>query len=196
MTGDGAAAGPLPPTPSQTVGPFLHIALPWPDGPYVVPDGTPGAVWLRGRVLDGDGVPVPDALVETWQADPAGRFDHPDDPRGARPPAVAGFRGFGRSPTDGDGWYAILTVKPGPLPAPDGGTEAPHVDVTVLARGLLNRLVTRIYFPDEPAANEADPVLSTVDPQRRVTLVAAEEAGGLRHDIRLQGSDETVFFAV
>jgi protocatechuate 3,4-dioxygenase alpha subunit len=201
MTGDGGPAdgagpGPLPLTPSQTVGPFLHIALPWPDGPYVVPDGTPGGVWLRGRVLDGDGAPIRDALLETWQADPAGRFDHQDDPRGAHRPTVAGFRGFGRSPTDDDGWYRVLTVKPGPLPAPDGALEAPHLAVTVLARGLLNRLVTRIYFPDEAAANEADPVLSTVDSGRRATLVATDEPGGLRHDIRLQGTDETVFFAI
>jgi protocatechuate 3,4-dioxygenase alpha subunit len=185
----------LPLTPSQTVGPFLHIALDWPDGPYVVPAGTPGAVWIRGRVLDGAGAPVTDALVETWQADPAGRFDHPDDPRGARRPAVPGFRGFGRSPTDGEGRYAILTVKPGPLPCPDGAVEAPHLDVSVLARGLLNRLVTRIYFPGEPA-NEADPVLAAVPEERRSTLVAAQRPDGLLHDIRLQGPHETVFFAV
>jgi protocatechuate 3,4-dioxygenase alpha subunit len=185
----------LPLTPSQTVGPFLHIALQWPDGPYVVPAGTAGAVWLRGRVLDGEGAPVTDALVETWQADPDGRFDHPDDPRGARRPAVPGFRGFGRSPTDDEGRYAILTVKPGLLPCPDGAVEAPHLDVSVLARGLLNRLVTRIYFPDEPA-NEADPVLAAVPPGRRSTLVATQRPDGLLHDIRLQGPHETVFFAV
>ena len=98
-----------PRTPSQTIGPFFSIGLPWSDGPYVVPEGTPGAIWIRGTVLDGEGTPIPDAMVETWQADPDGRFDHPDDPRGA----VAGFRGFGRSSADADGRYGILTMKPG-----------------------------------------------------------------------------------
>jgi protocatechuate 3,4-dioxygenase alpha subunit len=181
-------------TPAQTVGPFLHIALSWDGGQYVVPAGTPGGLWLRGRVLDGAGEPVGDALVETWQADPDGRFDHPDDPRGAAKPAVEGFTGFGRCPTEADGGYAIFTVQPGPLPTPDGGTEAPHLDVTVLARGLLHRVVTRVYFPDETAANDADPVLSSVDPARRATLVATAGPDGLHHDIRLQGDDETVFF--
>jgi protocatechuate 3,4-dioxygenase, alpha subunit len=180
-------------TPSQTVGPFLHIGLPWDDGPDVVPRGTPGAVEIGGVVTDGAGVPVPDALVETWQADPEGRFAHPDDPRG---PAGAGFRGFGRCPTDAEGRYRIRTLKPGPLPTPDGATEAPHVDVSVFARGLLDRVVTRIYFADEPAANAADPVLAAVDPDRRGTLIAAVVEGGYRFDIRLQGAEETVFFDV
>jgi protocatechuate 3,4-dioxygenase alpha subunit len=184
-------------TPSQTVGPFLAIGLPWPDGPYVVPEGTPGAVTITGLVLDGAGAPVPDALVETWQADPAGRFSHPGDPRGA-PADGAPFRGFGRCPTGPDGSYHIVTLKPGPLPCPDGGTEAPHLDVTVLARGLLDRVVTRIYFPDEADANAADPVLASVgDPARVATLVAhADPAspGRLVFDIRLQGERETVFF--
>jgi protocatechuate 3,4-dioxygenase, alpha subunit len=183
-------------TPSQTVGPFLHIGLPWPDGPYVVPDGTPGSVEITGRVFDGAGSPVPDALIETWQADAAGRFAHPDDPRGAAAAQPSGFRGFGRCPTDDDGVFRILTVKPGALPAPDGGTEAPHVDVSVFARGLLDRLVTRIYFADEEAANEADPVLAALPPDRRGTLVAAVRGGGYTFDIHLQGDRETVFFDV
>jgi protocatechuate 3,4-dioxygenase alpha subunit len=183
-------------TPAQTVGPYLHIGLLWPDGPYVVPDGTPGALWIRGQVFDGAGAPVGDALVESWQADPDGRFDHPDDPRGARTPAVAGFRGFGRSATDGQGRYEILTVKSGPLPSPDGEVEAPHVNLSIFARGLLHRVVTRLYFPDERAANAADPVLSTVEPARRPTLLARQEPDGLRFDIHLQGEHETVFFAV
>ncbi|KOX08437.1 protocatechuate 3,4-dioxygenase subunit alpha [Micromonospora profundi] len=183
-------------TPAQTVGPYLHIGLRWPDGPYVVPEGTPGAFWIRGRILDGAGEPVVDALVESWQADPDGRFDHPDDPRGARQPALAGFRGFGRSETDGQGWYELLTVKPGPLPDPDGGTEAPHLALSVLGRGLLHRLATRLYFPDEPAANGGDPVLRSVDADRRDTLIASPTPDGLRFDIRLQGDRETVFFAV
>jgi protocatechuate 3,4-dioxygenase, alpha subunit len=183
-------------TPSQTVGPFLSIGLTWGDGPYVVPKGMPGAVRIGGRVLDGDGTPVPDALVETWQADPDGRFDHPDDPRGPARSSIAGFRGFGRSATDENGEWWVLTIKPGRLPAPDGGVEAPHLDVSVLARGLMNRVVTRIYFPDETAANAADPVLRSVPEDRRSTLLADLADDGLRFDIRLQGDHETVFFAL
>ncbi|MGI9007227.1 MAG: protocatechuate 3,4-dioxygenase subunit alpha [Streptosporangiaceae bacterium] len=190
-----------PITPSQTVGPFLAICLPWPDGSLVVPAGTPDAITVAGRVLDGAGEPVPDALVETWQADPASRFDHPDDPRGAAGSAVPGFRGFGRCPTGPDGSYQILTVRPGPLPCPSGGTEAPHLDVSVFARGLLDRVVTRIYFPDEAEANAADPVLSAIaEPGRRQTLVASATPGGgpgrFRFDVRLRGERETVFFDV
>jgi protocatechuate 3,4-dioxygenase, alpha subunit len=182
-------------TPSQTVGPFLHLVLPWPDGPDVVPDGTPGGFLITGRLLDGAGDGVPDGLIETWQADPAGRFNHPDDPRGAARP-VPGFRGFGRCATDPSGGFGIRTVKPGRLPTVDGGWEAPHLDVTVLARGLLDRVVTRIYFPDDPAANRADPVLAGLDPARRATLIAAQVPGGYRFDILLRGPDETVFFDV
>ena len=188
-------------TPSQTVGPFLAIELPWPDGPCVVPPGTPGAIAITGQVTDGAGVPVPDALVETWQADPDSRFDHPDDPRGAVAPAVAGFRGFGRSATDRDGNYHISTVRPGSLPCQGGGTEAPHLDVSVFARGLLDRVVTRIYFPDQAEANAADAVLAAIsDPLRRATLIAVADPGRaateFRFDIRLQGERETVFFDV
>lgn len=173
-------------TPSQTVGPYLSIGLSWPDGPFVVPEGTPGAVWLRGRVLDGNGDAVPDALVETWQADLDGRFDHPDDPRGA----VPGFRGFGRSETL-DGEYAVLTRKPGALP--DG--QAPHIDVSVFARGLLDRLVTRIYFADE-GANAADPVLTALPDDARATLIARPTDDGYRLDIVLRGTYETAFFTL
>jgi protocatechuate 3,4-dioxygenase alpha subunit len=178
-------------TPSQTVGPFLGLGLTWPDGPDSVAEGTPGAFWLRGLVVDGAGEPAPDALVETWQADPDGRFDHPDDPRGAQ--RWPGFRGFARCPTDADGRWAIRTVRPGRVPGPDGVLQAPHIDVTVLARGLLDRLVTRVYFPDE-ATNADDPVLSLVDPVRRSTLVAKETDDGYAFDITLQGDHETVFF--
>jgi protocatechuate 3,4-dioxygenase alpha subunit len=188
-----------PITPSQTVGPFLAIGLPWADGPFVVPEGTPGALTITGRVLDGAGDPVPDALVETWQADPDSRFDHPDDPRGAVTSATPGFRGFGRSATDPDGGYRIVTVRPGPLPCPAGGTEAPHLDVSVFARGLLDRVVTRIYFADEAPANAADPVLAAIaEPERRQTLLAGPgaQAGEFLFDIRLRGERETVFFDV
>lgn len=177
-------------TPSQTIGPFFSHALPWPDGCYVVAPRTPGAIWLRGRVLDGAGDPVPDALVETWQADGAGRFDHPDDPRGR----VEGFRGFGRSPTDGEGRWGVLTVRPGRVPARDGSLQAPHVNVSVFARGLLDRVVTRVYFPDEVEANAKDPVLAAIGDDRRGTLVATHAEDGYVFDIRLQGEHETVFF--
>jgi protocatechuate 3,4-dioxygenase, alpha subunit len=188
-------------TPSQTVGPFLAIGLPWPDGPFVVPSDTPGAIIIEGRVLDGGGQPVPDALIETWQADPASRFDHPDDPRG-RATGPAGFRAFGRSATDPEGNYRIVTLRPGALPGPDGGTEAPHLDVSVFARGLLDRVVTRIYFSDEADANAADLVLASVPDARRDTLIAvggmdpAGAGGYFRFDVRLQGENETVFFDV
>jgi len=186
-------------TPSQTVGPFLAIGLPWADGPDVVPAGTRDAIVITGRVFDGTGAPVPDALIETWQADPDGRFDHPDDPRGAAKPEISGFRGFGRSPTDDLGRYRIVTVRPGALPLPGGGMEAPHLTVSVFARGLLDRVVTRIYFGDEPEANLADPVLSSItDDRRRATLLAmagADESDGeFTFDIHLQGEQETVFF--
>jgi protocatechuate 3,4-dioxygenase, alpha subunit len=173
----------MPTTPSQTVGPFFAIELPYGDGRYAVPEGTPGAVWLRGRVLDGDGAPVPDALVETWQAGPDGRFD--------------GFRGFGRCPTDGQGRFEFVTVKPGQVPGPGGRLQAPHLEVGVFARGLLKRVNTRIYFPDEAEANAEDPVLSLVeDDAERQTLIARQEDGALRFDIRLQGDGETTFFAI
>ena len=179
-------------TPSQTIGPFLHMVLPWSDGPDVVPDGTAGAIRIVGRLTDGAGEPVPDGLIETWQADPAGRFAHPDDPRGRAEP---GFRGFGRCATDADGEFWFRTVKPGQLPAEDNLTEAPHLDVTVFARGLLNRLVTRLYFPDEQRANAADPLLASLENDERLRLVAtAETEGTLRFDIRLQGGPETPFF--
>jgi protocatechuate 3,4-dioxygenase, alpha subunit len=187
---------PLGLTPSQTVGPFLHLGLQWTGGPYVVSEGTAGAFWITGTVFDGDGAPVSDALVESWQADADGRFDHPDDPRGATPAEPPGFRGFGRSATDADGRYRLLTIKPGALPSPDGGTEAPHLDISVLGRGMLDRVVTRLYFPDEVAANSVDPVLASVPAGRRPTLVAAPDGHDLRFDIRLQGDGETVFFAL
>jgi protocatechuate 3,4-dioxygenase, alpha subunit len=179
-------------TPSQTVGPFFSLGLPWGDGPFVVPEGTAGAIRIRGRVLDGAGEPVPDALVETWQADPEGRFDHPDDPRGRAP----GFRGFGRCPTDAGGHWEIVTLKPGPVPAPEGGAQAPHIAVSLLARGLLNRVVTRIYFGDEQDANAADPVLALLDDAARATLLAAPVAGGYEIDFHLQGAAETAFFQI
>lgn len=180
-------------TPSQTVGPFFAIGLPWSDGPEVVPDGTPGAFWLRGTVYDGAGEPIPDALVETWQADADGRFDHPIDPRGR----VPGFRGFGRSAADAEGRWGVHTIKPGPVPYVDGRMQAPHLVVSVLSRGLLDRVTTRIYFGDEEAANATDPVLAVVPADRRGTLLAQPEGeGGYHIDLRVQGPGETVFFDI
>jgi protocatechuate 3,4-dioxygenase alpha subunit len=197
MTTTDAAVAALGLTPSQTVGPFLHIALSWPDGPYVVPEGTLGSVVITGQLFDGAGRPVSDGLIETWQADPAGRFAHAGDPRGAVESSIPGFRGFGRCPTDAEGRFHLLTVKPGPLPAPDGRAEAPHLDVSVFARGLLDRVVTRVYFPDEAEANAADPVLSSVaDEAARATLIAGTAEDGYVFDIRLRGEGETVFFAI
>ena len=161
------------PTPPQTVGPFFAIGLPWDDGPDVVERGREGAIAIGGTVFDGDGAPVPDAILETWQA--------PGD----------GCRGFGRCPTDGDGRWEIVTRKP----TGEGG-EAPHVAVAVFARGLLDRVPTRLYFGDEEAANAADPLLSSLQPARRATLIAAAEPGGYRFDIHLQGDRETVFLGL
>jgi protocatechuate 3,4-dioxygenase alpha subunit len=188
-------------TPSATVGPYLAIGLTWEDGPYAVPEGTEGAIWLRGRVFDGAGELVPDAMIETWQADPDGRFDHPDAPAGER--RFPGFRGFGRSHTvEPAGQYGVLTLKPGRVDDGTGGLQAPHVDVSVFARGLLDRVVTRIYFGDEAAANAEDDVLRSLpDDESRQTLIAQPTDDGYRLDIHLQdcadkGMRETVFFAV
>jgi protocatechuate 3,4-dioxygenase alpha subunit len=182
-------------TPSQTVGPYFAIGLPWDVGPHAVPEGTPGAITISGTVYDGHGEPIPDHLLETWQADSDGRFADLHGYGGIS--ELAGFRGFARyGLEDGDGSYEILTVKPGPVPGLGGTTQAPHIDVTLLARGMLNRVVTRIYFADEPELNAADPVLATVPAERRMTLMAAPTDGGYRFDIRLQGEGETVFFAV
>jgi protocatechuate 3,4-dioxygenase alpha subunit len=182
-------------TPSQTVGPYFSMRLPWDQGPYVVPADTPGAITIIGRLLDGAGDPIPDGLIETWQASPEGRFAHPDDPRGPVPDGDRAFRGFGRAPTGHDGSFKVVTLKPGALPAGDGEVEAPHIDVSVFSRGMLDRSVTRIYFPDEEEANAADPVLARVPEERRATLIAVPAADGLlRFDIHMQGPAETVFF--
>jgi protocatechuate 3,4-dioxygenase alpha subunit len=176
---------PLGVTPSQTVGPFFSIGLPWPEGPFAVSQDEPGAFTISGTVTDGEGAPIPDAVVESWQADEQGRFAERE-----------GFRGFARVATGDTGTFAIRTVKPAPLPGPGGTTQAPHIAVSLFARGLLHRVVTRIYFPDEEAANAADPILAGVPADRRGTLVAHPAADGYRFDIHLQGSHETVFFDV
>jgi protocatechuate 3,4-dioxygenase alpha subunit len=180
-------------TPSATVGPYLAIGLTWPDGHWAAAEGTPGGFWIRGRVFDGAGDVVPDAMVETWQADPDGGFASPEDPRGAA--SYPGFRGYARAQTV-TGEFAVFTLKPGRVPDGEGGLQAPHIDVSVFARGLLDRVVTRIYFADEADANAEDAVLRTLDESDRATLVAQPADDGYRFDIRLQGDGETVFFAV
>jgi protocatechuate 3,4-dioxygenase, alpha subunit len=183
-------------TPSQTIGPFLHIELPYEAEEKLVEPNHPGAIRLIGTLTDGEGDAVDDALIEIWQANADGRYAHPEDAR-EEIPLEEGFTGFGRCATDAEGRFEFLTVKPGRVPGPDGALQAPHIDVSVFARGLLNRLVTRIYFPDEAEANAEDPVLSLVeDDAQRQTLVAREDGGALRFDIRLQGEGETAFFVV
>jgi protocatechuate 3,4-dioxygenase alpha subunit len=185
----------FPTTPSQTVGPYFAIGLPWPQGPFAVPGASAGAIIISGMVYDGAGEPVPDHLIETWQADGDGRFADLHGEGG--PSRLEGFRGFARSGAeDGDGRFEIVTVKPGRVAAPDGSPQAPHIDVSLFARGMLNRCVTRIYFADETQANAVDPVLARVPADRRETLLARPAEGGYGFDIRLQGPGETVFFAI
>jgi protocatechuate 3,4-dioxygenase, alpha subunit len=186
----------LAPTPSQTVGPFFIIGLPDEGRAELVSPDDGDAVRLWGTVFDGTGEPVDDALVEIWQANRAGRYAHPEDTR-EDIPLEDGFRGFGRCATDLQGRYEFVTVKPGQVPGPGGSVQAPHIEMSVFARGLLKRVATRVYFPDETAANEADPVLASIaDPAERGTLVAEAENGGLRFDIHLQGDRQTAFFGV
>jgi protocatechuate 3,4-dioxygenase alpha subunit len=182
-----AATPGLVPTPGQTVGPFYHYALPFEGGEHLVPAGTPGSVRLHGTVTDGDGAPVPDALIEIWQADAEGRIVREGGSL-RRDPGV--FTGFGRTQTWRDGGYSFTTLEPGPT----SEGAAPFIAVTVFARGLLNRLFTRVYLPEPAAALESDSLLASLDPADRDTLVASREPdGSLRFDIRLQGDGETVF---
>lgn len=182
-------------TPSQTVGPFFSMALARPGENVLVSPDAEGRIRLEGIVYDGDGKHVEDALLEIWQADPKGRYRHPDD----SPTGNGHFTGFGRASTDFQtGLYWFDTLKPGPVPDPEGELQAPHVSVVVQARGMLNPLFTRVYFADEPEANERDLVLGMVPAERRSTLLARPIEGGevpsYRFDIRLRGEDETVFF--
>jgi protocatechuate 3,4-dioxygenase, alpha subunit len=183
------------PTPSQTVGPYFAIGLPWAEGPHAVALGTPGAITIAGIVYDGAGEPVHDHLIETWQADPDGRFR---DLHGyGEQSQLEGFRGFARcGAEDGDGSFELVTVKPGRVRTWDGALQAPHIDVSVFARGMLHRCVTRIYFGDEQLANETDRLLCSVPADRRQTLIAKPDGDGYRFDIRLQGPGETVFFDI
>jgi len=193
--GSGFLTGPvrLGLTPSATVGPYLAIGLTWPDGAWAAAEGTEGGFWIRGQVFDGAGDVVPDAMVETWQADPDGRFPSPEDPRGAS--SYPGFRGYARAQTI-TGEYAVHTLKPGRLPDGEGGLQAPHLDVSLFARGILDRVVARIYFADEAEANAEDVVLRGLSEDQRRTLIATPSDDGYRLDFHLQGNRETVFFAV
>ena len=183
------------PTPSQTVGPFFHDALLGEDRSELVPPHHPRAMRIEGTVYDGAGDPVPDAMVEIWQANEAGRYTDPTDDRENPLHDPETFSGFGRSGTDAGGRFSFLTVKPGPVPGHEGTLQAPHIMVSVFARGLLKHLVTRIYFPDERESNARDPVLSSIeDPEFRTTLVANGEGGVLRFDVHLQGDNQTAFF--
>jgi protocatechuate 3,4-dioxygenase alpha subunit len=193
-------AAKLVPTPSQTVGPFFHLALDRPAWADLAADEPLGErIVVAGRVTDGDGAPVTDACLEIWQANAAGRYAHPDDTRTDKPVDIR-FRGFGRVSTDADGRFRLTTIRPGPVPGRGNSLQAPHLAVAIFARGLLKQLFTRIYFVGD-ALNESDPVLSSIgDPMRRRTLFAArDDAGGTpayRFDIVLQGDGETVFFEI
>ncbi|RHW24062.1 protocatechuate 3,4-dioxygenase subunit alpha [Nocardioides immobilis] len=175
-----------PPTPGQTVGPFFHDALPYFGGSDLVPPGHPGRIHLHGTVFDGAGTPIPDALVEIWQADAGGSASRAT---GSLRRDGFTFTGFGRAATDGTGGYSFSTVAPGPI-AP---ASAAFFSVCVFARGLLDRLLTRAYLPGDDASLAADPLLVSLPPERRSTLIAAPDAHGFVFDIRLQGEGETVF---
>lgn len=187
-------------TPSQTVGPFFAIALTSERYGYtlllsndlVTPDAIGEPIRIEGRITDGEGAPIPDAFVEVWQADGEGRYAG----HGSRPNAA--FTGFGRCETTADGGYSFRTVRPGRVAGPDGSLQAPHINVGIFARGLLQRVFTRLYFEGDPA-NSGDAILKLVPAERRNTIIARRDgsADGLPRyvfDIRLQGENETVFF--
>ena len=190
----------------QTVGPFFKIGLAWLYRDELADPGVAGErIEITGRVFDGDGNTVPDAVLELWQANSRGKYAHSEDEQNK--PLDKNFSGFGRIATDDQGRFRFTTVKPGQVPAPEssansGATwaplQAPHINVSVCTRGLLRRLVTRVYFPDE-AANATDFALLQVDPARRSTLIAKRSAGSpskFEWNIILQGSNETVFFDI
>lgn len=189
----------LVPTPSQTVGPFFHFCLTTDKncvGRIAGPQVKGEHVLLTIRVLDGDGEGLNDAMIETWQSNSDGKYNHPDD---AQPKAVdTSFLGFGRMATEAGGKCEFETVRPGRVPGPGNISQAPHLNVAVFARGMLKQLYTRIYFVGDPA-NPDDPVLALVPAERRETLMAHPDSahpGGWCFDVRLQGKDETVFFDV
>ena len=184
----------------QTVGPFFRIGLSWLyDGDIAGPGASGDRLEITGRILDGDGAPVPDGALEIWQANSCGKYAHPHDTQDK--PIEPGFKGYGRVPTDDKGRFRFTTIKPGRAPGPDGPGgnkkfQAPHLVISVFTRGLLRRLITRMYFPDELSNNE-DFALSLVEPERRATLIARKTAGApstLEWNVILQGPGETVFF--
>ena len=182
-------------TTSQTVGPYFKIGLQWLNRDNLAGEGVSGErVTIQGRVIDGDGVPVPDAVLEIWQANAHGKYAHPEDTQNK--PLEPGFKGYGRVPATAAGVFRFATIKPGPVPGPNGKEQAPHLVISVFMRGLLRQLVTRMYFPDDPR-NANDPILNLVEPARRSTLIAKKASaspGTLEWNVVLQGPDETVFF--
>jgi protocatechuate 3,4-dioxygenase alpha subunit len=182
--------------PSQTIGPFYHFGLARDPalGCLLRAEARGERIRVRFRLVDGDGLPVPDGMLELWQADASGKYDHPEDTQ--EKVADPGFCGFGRLPTDADGACVFDTIYPGRVPDGQGGCQAPHINASVFARGLLVRLCTRVYFEGDPALAE-DAVLALVPEERRATLLARRDAAGQwNFEIRLQGDGETVFFDV
>ncbi len=182
-------------TTSQTVGPFFSIGFTRMKQDNLAGPGVSGErVTIAGRVFDGDGKPVPDAVLELWQANSHGKYAHPDDNQDKL--LEAGFRGYGRVLTNDSGEFKFTTVKPGQVPGPEGKLQAPHIAVSLFSRGLLRRLVTRIYFPDE-SSNASDFALGLVEASRRETLIAKKisgQTGSLEWNVVMQGPGETVFF--
>jgi protocatechuate 3,4-dioxygenase alpha subunit len=182
-------------TTSQTIGPFFEIGCRWLHQDNLAGEGIAGErVTIQGRVLDGDGTPVPDAFLEIWQANSHGKYAHPEDTQDK--PLEPGFTGFGRVPVDAKGTFRFETIKPGPVPGPDNKEQAPHLVISIFMRGLLKRLTTRMYFPNE-VLNTSDPILNLVDQSRRPTLIAKPTSGAphqLQWKVILQGTHETVFF--
>jgi protocatechuate 3,4-dioxygenase alpha subunit len=184
-------------TPSQTVGPFFHIGC----SKFTVADmagvNVPGTrITIEGRMLDGHRTPVSDAMIEIWQADASGKYADPAESQGRAP--LAEFKGYGRVATDRNGRFAFATIKPGAVPGPGNTMQAPHLAISIFMRGLLKRLMSRVYFPDE-SANDSDYVLNSVAPGRRRTLIAWKKENStepLHWDVILQGKDETVFFDI
>ena len=181
--------------PFQTVGPYFEIMLRTRAPSRQISDATLGTrVTIEGTVFDGAGALMSDVLIETWQADAHGRYRHPDDRRPQ--PIDPAFSGYGWAHTRADGGFTFDTIKPGPVPGPDGVDQAPHVLVSIMARGILTRFMTRLYFEDE-ASNARDPILLIVPEDRRQTLIARRTGESqYRFDIVMQGPRETVFFDV
>jgi protocatechuate 3,4-dioxygenase, alpha subunit len=184
------------PTGSQTVGPFFHLGLVYGENPgrLAAPDAHGEHIRLAIRVLDAEGAGVPDAMVELWQADANGKYNHPDDPQDKTPDPA--FRGFGRLPSDKDGRIVFETVRPGRVPGIDGALQAPHINVHIFSRGVLRHVSTRIYFAGDPA-NVDDAILRLVPAARRDTLLARrdeKQSGTWNVDFHLCGERETVFF--